>query len=499
MNYLTRLYLLLFLFLFAEHTYSQVNIDSLLHVWKNEKLPDSSRLAAIDQVAWHGYLFSKPDSAFYYAQMQYDFASQIGNKKQMGNALNTQAVSYSRKGEYSTSLDFHARSLKIRREIGDMHGIAKTYMNMGPVYSNQGDYIQAIESYQKSLAISEPNNFVRLIAVSLNNIGAIYIEQGDYSEALEYFLKVLKLAKEINIKRAEANAVSNISYVFRHEKELDSALVYANNGLHLFKELDDLTGVANAYHSIGLLYHGKEEYSKALTFQLKAQKIMESTNDRNGLASTMVGLGFTYLEMGEPKQGESWCKKGLELAISVGSLDFKKSACECLYEVNEKKRDYRKSLEYYIQFRQYDDSLKGRETAKRLQQMEFVKQIVRDSIANEVKKREAEIAYEDKVYRRNSLQYTGIFILLFALVSWWFFARNLNLPKWVIELSLFVPFLVFFRFLTLLLAPYTRDITSDEPFDQLLFSLVLAAIITPTHQFFDKKVRERIFNKKSAK
>jgi hypothetical protein len=57
---------------------------------------------------------------------------------------------------------------------------------------------------------------------------------------------------------------------------------------------------------------------------------------------------------------------------------------------------------------------------------------------------------------------------------------------------------VFFRFLTLLLAPYTSNITSDEPLDQLLFSLVLAAIITPTHQFFDNKVRERVFNKKSA-
>ena len=262
--------------------------------------------------------------------------------------------------------------------------------------------------------------------------------------------------------------------------------------------MDDLQGMANAYHSIGLLYHSKEEYGKALTFQSKAQKIMEASNDRNGLASNMVSLGFTNLQMGKPKQGESWCKKGLEMANSIGSLDYKKSACECLYEVYEQKRDFRKSLEYYIQFKQYDDSLKSKETIKKLQQMEFANQMVRDSIKYEIKKRESEIALEDEIYRRNSLQYTGIFILLFLLVSWWFFARNLNLPKWVIELSLFVPFLVFFRFLTLLLAPYTRNITSDEPFDQLLFSLVLAAIITPTHQFFDRKVRERVFNKKSA-
>ena len=497
MKYLTGVYLLLFLLLFANHTYSQVNIDSLLTVWKNEKLPDSTRLAAIDQVAWSGYLFSKPDSAFFYAQIQYDFASQTGNKKQMGNALNTQAVSYSRRGEYPLSLEIHARSLEIRQEIDDQHGIAKTYMNMGPVYSNQGDKIQALNAYQKSLAISEPNNFERLISVSLNNIGVIYNSQNDYTKALEYFLRGLNLAKENNDRRVEANAISNISITYQKLGDLDSALIFANNGLELFEELGSLNGTANAYHSIGSIYYIKNEYRKALTFQSKAQKILETINDRNGAASNMVSLGLTYLQMEQPKQGENWCKKGLEMATSIGSLEYKKSACECLYEVYQKKGDFRKSLEYYIQFKQYDDNLKSQDTKKKLQQMEFAKQIVRDSITRDIKKREAEIVVADKIYRRNSLQYTGIFIVLFLLISWWFFARNLNLPKWVIELSLFVPFLVFFRFLTLLLAPYTGNITSDEPFDQLLFSLVLAAIITPTHNFFDRKVREKIFNKKS--
>jgi hypothetical protein len=127
----------------------------------------------------------------------------------------------------------------------------------------------------------------------------------------------------------------------------------------------------------------------------------------------MVTLGLTYLQMEQAKQGESWCKKGLEEAISIGSLDYKKAACECLYEVYEKKRDFRKSLKYCIQFKQYDDSLKSKETIKKLQQMEFVNQMVRDSITREIKKRESKIAYADKIYRRNSLQYTGIFILLF--------------------------------------------------------------------------------------
>ena len=44
-------------------------------------------------IAWDGYLFSKPDSAFVLAQLQYDLAQEKGMRKYMGLALNIQAVS----------------------------------------------------------------------------------------------------------------------------------------------------------------------------------------------------------------------------------------------------------------------------------------------------------------------------------------------------------------------------------------------------------------------
>jgi tetratricopeptide (TPR) repeat protein len=408
------LFTLFFVFIF--NSISAQDFDSLEIVWNDKAGDDEQRLEAIDIIAWEKYLFRYPDSGFYYAQIQYDLALQIGNKKQMANALNTQGVSYSMRGQYSKSLDFHARSLEIRLEIGDLYGIAKSYMNMGPVYSNQGDYIHAIDVYQKSLAISEPNNFVKLISTSLNNIGVIYNSQNDYDKALEYFLQGLKLAKESNNRRVEANAISNISLVYRYQGNPDSALAYAYSGLNIFEELGDLKGSANAYESIGMLYYAKKEFNKTITFQLKALKIRESINDKLGLASNMVSLGLAHLKKGLPKQGENWCKKGLEMAISVNSVAYKKDACECLSESSKEQGLWKESLEYY--------------------------------------------------------------------------------QKLLVELSLFVPFLVFFRFVTILLSPYTSKISNEEPLYQLLLSMVLAVFITPTHRFFERKIRRKIFNKK---
>lgn len=59
---------------------SQINIDSLWSVWNDESQSDTSRLDAMRMISWEGYLFTHPDSAFYFAQLMYDFAKEKREK-----------------------------------------------------------------------------------------------------------------------------------------------------------------------------------------------------------------------------------------------------------------------------------------------------------------------------------------------------------------------------------------------------------------------------------
>ena len=80
---LFRIGALVFVMSFFSGVRAQVNLDSLFGVWNDETKADTSRLKAIDKIAWNGYLFSQPDSAFYFAQLEYDFALKVDNKKYM--------------------------------------------------------------------------------------------------------------------------------------------------------------------------------------------------------------------------------------------------------------------------------------------------------------------------------------------------------------------------------------------------------------------------------
>ena len=69
-------------------------------------------------IAWGGYLFSQPDSAFYFAQLEYDFAEYVNNKKYMSDALNVQGLSLLYLGDFAKSIDYFTKCLKIKK-----HGV----------------------------------------------------------------------------------------------------------------------------------------------------------------------------------------------------------------------------------------------------------------------------------------------------------------------------------------------------------------------------------------
>jgi hypothetical protein len=102
------IYILLLLICFTTKA-QEVNLDSLWSVWNDKTQSDTNRLKAIKSIAWKGYMFSQPDSAFYFAQMEFDFAETLNNKKWMADALNLQGKSFAVRSNYEKAKDYYIR------------------------------------------------------------------------------------------------------------------------------------------------------------------------------------------------------------------------------------------------------------------------------------------------------------------------------------------------------------------------------------------------------
>ncbi len=179
--------IIILLLLITTYLFGQANIDSLWSVWNNPSQPDTSRYIAMHSIAWDGYLFSQPDSGFYFAQLGYEFAKSKGLRKQMTRALNIQGVSFWIKGDYESAVEYFTRSLTIYKEIENKKGVTNSLNNIGNIYYGQGDYAKTIENYTQSLTILEEIGDKSGIALSLNNIANIYVEQELYDSSIYYF------------------------------------------------------------------------------------------------------------------------------------------------------------------------------------------------------------------------------------------------------------------------------------------------------------------------
>ena len=243
---------------------TQVNLDSLWGVWNDHTQPNTTRLKAINKIAWDGYLFSQPDSAFYFAQLVYDFAVFVNNEKWIAAALNTQGVSYAIRGNYEEALIYYKKSLKIKEKIGNQKGIANSLNNIGDIYKKQGDYGEALMFYKKSLHIFKETGDKRGISNSLSNIGDIYYKQGDYDQALNYYKKSIKIKKDIEDKIGISNSLGNIGGIYKDLGNFQEALTYFTDALKISKDINALDLVDDHSKALYEIYKKTGNLKKAL-------------------------------------------------------------------------------------------------------------------------------------------------------------------------------------------------------------------------------------------
>jgi adenylate cyclase len=443
---------------------AQQNLDSLYLVWQDQTQGDSFRAKAYKDYIWKGFLFSDPDSAFILADELIAFGMKMNYPKGQAIGLNIKGVSKHLKGDYPKALDYYSQSLKINKQLDDQKGIASSLINIGSIYSNQGDNPKALDYYSQSLKIFKQLDDQKGIANSINNIGNIYFDQGDYSKALDYFSQSLKIFKQLGDQKGIAMSLGNIGLIYSNQGDYSKALDYYSQSLKINEQLGDQKGIASSLNNIGSIYSKQGDYPQALDHYSQSLKIKEQLGDQRGIAYSLNNFGSIYSKQGDypkaldyysqslkifkqlgdqrgialslnniggiySKQGDypkalDKCQKGYELALSIGVLDQQKNACKCLYDTYKAMGKGNEALVYLEKMNVISDSLDAEETTKKLQQMEFTKQVFADSIKQEEEKRLVQEAHQEEVAKKNKTRNIAIGSgLLAILLAGGFYSR----------------------------------------------------------------------------
>ncbi len=124
------------------------------------------------------------------------------------------------KNDNALSLEHYSKALAIweqleKSEINPNSQIiglkSKTLNCIGLVYSLQGDYTNSLDYIFKALKLAEETGDKRWQARILSNIAVIYNRKGDYPKARDYSLKAVTIAEVLRDIQLQADIVGNIA------------------------------------------------------------------------------------------------------------------------------------------------------------------------------------------------------------------------------------------------------------------------------------------------
>ena len=421
---------LLILFCLQSSVFSQTELDSLYSTWENEKISDSIRAFALTDYIYQGFFSSQPDSALILTHQLYQFTKETKNEKGLLEALTLRGYIQFRMGYYSKALSSYEEGLELAEKIDNKLGAADILVKMGYIYHDNEDVINALIYYQKSLKIYEEENDLDGKGSIYNEFGSIYLSKGEYDKALDYYKKSMAINKELNEEESNSAMYINIGGLYLTKKDFQQALYYYEKGLVIEKKKEDKLGIASALSGIGTVYLEQGETTKALDFLQRSFDISESINDIQGGANTLLSISDIYLDNKNYKKAITYCKKSLSMAQKVGDLGSQEYACECLYDAYRALGNTTEALEYHEQMIFIGDSIKTEDLAIKLQQIEFSKKIMADSLVQIEKDIKVQLQHKSEVQQKDKNRNLAIavgticFLLAIGFFSRWQYVKK---------------------------------------------------------------------------
>ena len=367
-------------------------IDSLENLL-SEDIPDTTRVNVLVDLS-EVYTFIDFQKGLQYSQEAYELTNKLNSNALKYRAAQKLASNYSFEGDYTSALKYETITLQLALVMNDSSNIGQSHNNIGNYYYEIGEYDEAyfyLTQAYRILQVSSKNSSDSIIMnVALHNVGRVFKELGQYEVALRHLKLSQKISEKLNDFEGKPYSLDEIGDVNLRMKEYDSALAYLSAALRVTREIIRVYPLSTVkdlesktLSKIAQAYRYKGDYSKAFAYYDSTYRIHELTGNKFGIAEVELGRGTVFLEQQKYTEATNYITKALSLAQEINARVLEIACYKELATLWEKKGDFRKSLEFFKQFKALDDSLFSNEMQQKL---------LRDQIRFETETKDSQIA-----------------------------------------------------------------------------------------------------------
>lgn len=181
------------------------------------------------------------------------------------------------------------------------------------------------------------------------NDTALHYAYIDTEKSMLFANKALNYAVKYKYPKGEVAALINLSLVYYVKGEYDKSLSYSNRTSELSKQLSYNYGIIYAINNRGLIYLSQDNFKVALAEFKKAANANESIKNYKSLAANYFNIALCYIGFNDLENAEKSLGKSIELCKQSGNRRVLIMSINRLGEIAYKRRQFKKSLDFYRQ------------------------------------------------------------------------------------------------------------------------------------------------------
>jgi len=374
-------------------------------------------------------------------------------------------------------------ALRIAEDLKNNNLLRLGYVKLASFYADIEDYDKAVDYRVKALEKLDdiktgqtPYNKVQ----DLTQIGDLYAYKKNYEMSMSYYERALSLADELKFEPIKAIIYRSIINNYLADNKPQQALDYFNSHPALRNFLESLNFGYFIDQSYGYIYTRLGKYDSAEYYYKRVAPFFENSVSIANQYSYNYQLGLLYSKKGDIAKAITFFNKAKEFGDKIGRLDQMSEVAIQLDSLYRRQGNYQQALHFLSLNFQYKDSLEklGRE-----------RDLMTVEVADE-QQRQERIAREklELKQKRDNIQYLLITIGIAALFVIMVMMGMFRVSAATIKMIGFFAFLMFFEFIFLIFKKNIYAITQGEPWKDLLFMILLAAILLPLHHWLEHKV-----------
>jgi signal transduction histidine kinase len=353
-NKYSRIYTLIFAFLFSVSSFAQNTNQSMLDQY----------------LAKAKASFAFPDSILFYSSKAYDLAAKIDNQRSKADAAKLMGVASHVNSKFDQAIPYYNESLEHYKALNDTLEQGKIYLNLATTYNAKFDYEQTLKfallSLRKFKQAKDRNGEGR----AYNLLAIIYNNQQKYREALNYFREYADLVIAVKDSVEIGTAYNNIGATYHAFKMPDSAIYYLNESKRIHDKIGLQIRTGSVYQNLADIYLEQGLSQKALSNYKLANTIHKENNDLKLQAQTYLKIGEIEIKSKNYRSAEINLTESIQLAAGIKDTEVLAKAYNSLAEAEALQGKFSEAYTHLKSAFAYSDSLNNAQNNAVVQELQ---------------------------------------------------------------------------------------------------------------------------------